>query len=127
MTYSYDHRTKTASIDGPHAWVTDRMIVVWCSGEFYGRIHQVTAPLEHYGKLLDGIRGKLLDSPFRSLEIPYSPSEVYVDGIPGGRNSMKIEFYISRHGGTFTPEEQAVMYDFAKKAGVHSVKKPPGF
>ena len=132
MAHTYDRRiaatTKTASWNGQvYYWITDRMVIVWTEGEFFGRVHHITGDLVHIEKKLEAIKSKLLDSPFRSLEIPYDTSDIYVDGLPGGRNAMKIEFYIKIVGKAWSESEQESMEPFVRRAGPTSSKRPPGF
>lgn len=69
---------------------------VWAELESYGRVQDVVGDIQKAGVLLGTIR-RLIRKSQRDLNdnfgIFLDISEVHVDGMPGGRNRMKMEFW----------------------------------
>lgn len=112
--------TKTASWDGPYAWMDDKMLRVWLVMESYGRVHHVTGDLTQAEKVLDKARSKLVAAQswlgqehFVYMDI----GDIYVDGLKGGRNRMIMEFYARLNLAKGSEEEQ----DAVAEALGHSV------
>ena len=81
--------TKTSSSEGPFAWTDGRMVRVWIILDSYGRVHHVTGDLVLTEKMLAKLRMKLTGVEGAYFDV----GDVYVDGLPGGRNRMLVEFY----------------------------------
>jgi len=119
--YSYD-RTKTASWDGPFLWWDDRYLTVWTLLNSYGRVHHVRQDLDQAEKILGKIHFKYLDA-IRDAGVKYSPSEITVDGVPGGRNTMIMSFHFGGDG----EQLQKAINDNSSRLpfGIRDVKEPP--
>lgn len=115
---------KQASWQGPFVSVGDRIVTVWVDGEFFGRVHHITGDLQQIERLLLTIKDKLLTS-LHNLDQQVSPSDVYVNGLPGGNNRMLIEFYISKKGDAWSQDEMDAIKDLALKAGATKSARHP--
>ena len=117
---------KVASWDGKvYFWVDPRYVILWTSGEFYGRVHHITGDLEQIEKVLQKAKFALLDG-FRDNKITCDPSDIIVDGLPGGRNKMLVYCMTGSYREPWTPQEIATITEFTDKLSmVSGSKKSP--
>jgi len=102
--------------NGPWRWIDEYIAQVWLSFESYGRVHQVTNDLHQAERLLQKIREVLIDAQSELGEqgiFLRDIGDIYVDGISGGRNLMKLSFYAKAQG-KWTEEQQDILAEVLK-------------
>lgn len=110
MPYSYDRR---ASESGPFGFIDETYVYIWLELDTYGRVHHVTGDLNQAEKNLQKVKDQLL-ATLREKKINYDWGDIYVDGLPGGRNRMTVHFYFNARPEKWTPEEQETIKDGLK-------------
>lgn len=88
---TYDHRTASNNMEGPFADITADYAAVWVALDSYGRVHHVTGDLVECERRLLKIK-EHFRTALHDLGLAFRESEVYVDGLPGGRNRMVVSF-----------------------------------
>lgn len=112
--------------DGPWMDLTEEHLIVWTTKEMYGRVHHVTGDLNEIEKLLTKARQFQMDA-LRDLNMMFTPGEVVVDGMKGGRNKMVVYYSIRASGGKWTEEQQEALLKVIGTKYTRGFKDLPSF
>lgn len=122
---TYDHRVAASpNMEGPFADINADHASVWVAMDSYGRIHHVTGDLVEAERLLLKIQSKFADA-LHAIGFPFRPSEVYVDGLPGGRNRMIVSFTVGALGGRWDDVAQDSVTKALNGFGIRDYKPLP--
>lgn len=122
---TYDHRSAASNnMEGPFADINADYASVWVAMDSYGRVHHVTGDLVTAEKLLLKIQAKFHEA-LHSLKFPFRPSEVYVDGLPGGRNRVVMSFTVGALGGRWDEATQETVTTALNGFGIRDYKPLP--
>ena len=90
-----------AKFDGPHLWVSEYLAQIWMTMDSYGRVHHVTGDLNEAEKLLERFRRTAIQGQRDLAEkggLVRDVGDIYIDGLPGGRNRMILSFSFTAQG-----------------------------
>jgi hypothetical protein len=111
-------------MEGPFADINADYASVWVALDSYGRVHHVTGDLVEAERLLLKIQ-RTFEDALHALNFPFRPGEVYVDGLPGGRNRMVVSFTVGAMGGRWNDETQDKVTTALKGFGIRGYKPLP--
>jgi hypothetical protein len=114
----------TGNLEGPFADINEHYAAVWVAMDSYGRVFHVTNDLGDAEKRLDGIRTHFRDA-LHALRMPVKINDIYVDGLPGGRNRMVMSFYFAPVGGVWSTTDQEIVTNALNGHGIRDYKPLP--
>lgn len=118
------HTAGSHNLEGPFADINEHYAAVWVAMDSYGRVHHLINDITDAEKLLDTIRAHFRDW-LNKLRIPFKPVDIYVDGLPGGRNRMVMSFYFAPIGGTWSESDQDMVITALNGFGISDYRPMP--